>query len=68
MWTKFNAFWTVKGSMHGVLTIEFLDMFYFRILMDFRLFQIDPFSYEVLEPDYTSGQFDKIRNNKMRTC
>ena len=68
MFSKFNAFWTIRGSMLGVLTLEFLDLFYFRIKADLKLFQMDPFSYEVLEPDYTSGNFDKIRQKRMRTC
>jgi len=31
-------------------------------------FQVDPFSYEVLEPDYLSGELDTIRNRRLKTC
>ena len=42
------------------MTIELMDIVYFKIQADWKIFHVDPISFEIQEPDWESGQWDEI--------
>ena len=52
----------------GLFTAEFLDLFYIKLQADWKLFQVDPISFELQEPDWLSGEYDRIEELKLETC
>ena len=38
MFTKFKAHWTIGAPMKAVMTFEFMDLYYFTLNMDLKLF------------------------------
>ena len=55
--TSFTIHWLIRGVVTGLLTFEFMDLGYLRLQADWKLFQVDPFSFEVQEPDWLGGSY-----------
>ena len=45
--TSFTVHWAIRGVLTGLLTMEFADLIYIRIQADWKLFHVDPFSFEI---------------------
>ena len=50
------------------MTIEVLDLFYLKLQADWKLFHVEPISLEVHEPDWLSGQYDRIVELGLESC
>lgn len=66
--SRFSARWTAKGLATFMVTAELLDLFYLRINFDMKGFHVDPISFELQEPDWLSGERDRIRAMDLQTC
>ena len=58
----------MRGIASGLLTFEFMNLANFSVQIESKLFQVDPFSFEVLEPDWLSGEYSRIHELDLHAC
>ena len=66
--TSFAAHWVIRGVVTGLITAEIADLFYFKLQMDVKAFHLEPVSFEIQEPDWLSGEYQKIVALGLESC
>jgi len=50
----------MRGVVTGLFTVELFDLVYFKLQADWKVFQLTPISLEAQEPNWLSGEHDRI--------
>ena len=66
--SSFTAHWAIRAVVTGIITAEFYDLVYVKLQADWKIFHIDPISFEVQMPDWLSGESARIRELGLEEC
>ena len=56
----FTLHWAFTGLVGGFVSFEFASLIQFKLTFDYKFWEFDPISLELSEPDWISGDIERI--------